>query len=270
VGRAGKLAGMVVLLALLLAACGSDPESVATIRDAAETTLESGSAAFEMRVAVEGSQEIPDGEISASGAASYVDPKLMHGTFDFGDLPVGTIEMIVDERYAYMRGEAFAGFAGDGATWLRVDLASTDATARQLQDLVSGQNDASLLLYYLFGADGEIETIGQDTIDGVEVTGYAVSLDLDAALARGPAEAREALGLNLDEFTDGGIAHVLEAEVWVDGDGFVRRLAFVYVLGEEVGGGQIRVTSDLSAFGEPVEVEVPPSSSVVELEDVSP
>lgn len=269
-GRAGRLAGVVVPLALLFAACGESSGSVATIRDAAETTLASGSAAFEMRVVVEGSEQIPSGEISGSGAASYVDPKLMHGTFDFGDVGVGTIEMIVDERFAYMRGEAFVGFAGDTATWLRVDLASTDATAKRLQDLVSGQNDASLLLYYLFGADGEIETIGEDTIDGVEATGYGVSLDLDAALARVPDEAREALGLNLDEFTDGGIAHVLDAEVWVDGDGYVRRLVFVYVLGEEVGGGQIRVTSDLSAFGEPVEAQVPADDEIVALEDVAP
>jgi len=261
---------MVPSLGLLLAACGQETGSAATIRDAAETTLASGSAAFEIRVVVEGSAQIPAGEISGSGAASYEDPRLMHGTFDFGDLGVGTIEMIVDERFAYLRGEAFASFAADAETWLRVDLASTDATARELKGLVSGQNDASLLLYYLFGADGGLETIGTETIGGVEATGYGVSLDLDAALARVPAEVREALELNLDEFTDGGIDHVLDAEVWVDGDGFVRRLVFVYVLGEEVGGGQIRVTSDLSAFGEPVEAEVPAGDEIVALEDVSP
>jgi hypothetical protein len=255
-------------LALPFAAC-DDPESVATILDAAENTLASGSAAFEMRVAVEGSEQIPDGEITGSGAASYEDPKLMHGTFDFGALPVGTIEVIVDERFAYMRGAAFAEFAGDAETWLRVDLTSTDATAQELQGLVSGQNDASLLLYYLFGADGQIDSLGTETIGGVEATGYSVSLDLDEALARVPEEAREALELNLDEFTDGGIAHVLDAEVWIDGEGFVRRLVFVYELGDEVGGGRIGVTSDLSAFGEPVEVEAPSDDDVVDVEDLA-
>ena len=262
------LAVVVPVLAWSFAAC-DDAESVTTILDAAETTLESGSAGFELRVAVEGSQQIPDGEITGSGAASYEDPKLMHGTFDFGALPVGTIEVIVDERFAYMRGPAFAGFAGDAATWLRVDLTSTDATAQELQGLVSGQNDASLLLYYLFGADGEIESLGTETIGGVEATGYGVSVDLDEALARVPEEAREALELNLDGFTEGGVAHVLDAEVWIDDEGFVRRLVFVYELGAEVGDGQIGVTSDLSAFGEPVVVEVPSDDLVVDVEDVA-
>ncbi len=265
--RWALLAVVVPALALPFAAC-NDPESVATILDAAEDTLASGSAAFDMRVAVEGSEQIPDGEISGSGAASYEDPKLMHGTFDFGALPIGTIDVIVDERFAYLRGAALTGFAGDTDAWLRVDLTSTDATAQELQDLVSGQNDASLLLYYLFGADGEIESLGTETIGGVEATGYGVSLDLDEALARVPEAARESLELNLDEFTDGGIAHVLDAEVWIDGDGFVRRLAFVYELGDEVGGGQISVTSDLSAFGEPVEVETPSDDEVVDVEDI--
>lgn len=253
-----------------LAACGTDVAPAAsTILDAAQKTLESGSAAFEMRVAIAGSERIPDSEFTGSGAASYADPKLMHGTFDFDLLPAGTIDVIVDERFAYLRGEALAGFTGDAETWVRVDLTARDATAKQFQDLVSGQNDASLLLYYLFGTGPDVETIGTDTIDGVETTGYGVSLDLDAALARVPAEAREALDLNLDEFTDGGIAHVLDAEVWIDDEGFVRRLVFVYELGDEVGGGQIRATSDLSAFGEPVEAEVPAADEVVALEDVS-
>ena len=262
------LAVVTFAFALPLAAC-NDPESVAMILDAAEHTLASGSAAFEMRVAVEGSEQIPDGQITGSGAASYEDPKLMHGTFDFGALPVGTIEVIVDERFAYLRGAAFAGLVGDGQTWLRVDLTSTDATARELQGLVSGQNDASLLLYYLFGANGELESLGTESIGGVESTGYGVSLDLDEALARVPEEAREALRLNLDEFTQGGIAHVLDADVWIDGEGFVRRLVFVYELGDAVGGGRISVTSDLSAFGEPVEVETPADDEVVDVEDLA-
>jgi len=270
--RPARWFAVLVLAMAGAVACGSGASaaSAGTIRDAAEKTLASGSAAFEMRVVVEGSEQIPSGEITATGAASYAEPRLMHGTFDFGDIAVGTIEMIVEEDFAYMRGEAFARLAGDDATWLRVDLTSTDATAQQLQDLVSGQNDAAVLLYYLFGADGDVEPLGTETIGGVEATGYGVTLDLDAALERVPAEAREALGLNLDEFTDGGIEHVLQAEVWIDDEGFVRRLVLVYALGEAVGGGEIRVTTDLSAFGEPVDVEIPSNDEVVSLEDVAP
>lgn len=255
----------------LLAACGGGGSgSAQTIREAAEATLATGSAAFEQLVTSEGSSQVPDGtEIRGTGASSYGDPRTVHGTFDFGDLGIGTIEVIVTDTVAYLRGDVVADLSGDAETWLVVDLESTDPTAQQLGGLVTGQNDASLLLYYLFGVGDEVEAIGTETIGGVDATGYRISVDLEAALERVPPEAREPLQLNLDELGDGGVSPVLEAEAWIDGDGFVRRTVYVYDLGEGAGGGRIRVVSDLSAFGDPVAVEIPPPGEVVALEDVA-
>ena len=190
----------------------------------------------------------------------------MHASFEFGPLGPGTIEIIRDDTTMYMRGGVIAEVAGDAETWVEVDLGSDSPAARQLQDLAAGQSDPSLLPDDLFGVTEEVEAIGTRSVDGVETTGYRISVDLVTALERVPGENREALRLNIEEIQRGGGETELDAEVWIDDEGFVRRTVYEYVGAEQLGGGVIRAVSDLSEFGEPVDLQIPDPNTVVPLE----
>jgi hypothetical protein len=260
---------LVTVLCALVPACGGPdaPTSLGSsgsIRRAAETTLATGSAAFEQRVTFEGSPL--EADIVGTGAVEFGVPRQMQGSFEVPG--VGTFELIVDDTTLYLGGSLAADLVGDERSWVKVDLGSDDPRVRDLQDLATGQNDASLLLYYLYGAIGELEAIGSRSIGGVEATGYHVTVDLETALAKVPSEAKEALRLNIEEIRGSGVMPELDAEVWIDEDGLVRRTVYEYVGVDQLGGGTARAVSDLSAFGEPVELAIPEPDQVVSIEDL--
>ncbi len=267
--RAGRwIAAMVVSLPLFTA-CGGGGSAVpgSTIRNAAEATLATGSAAFEQHVSFEGSDQIPDStRFGSSGTSTFgdLDEKQMHLIVEVPGM-VGSIEVVVSGSSAYLRGAPFAELTGTPDTWLSLDLESSGELVNELEGLTSGRNDAALLLYYLFGGDDEAEIIGHDSIDGVEVTGYATSLSLGLAVEETPYGARDAMRTNLSEIMAQDTSTTLGAEVWIDGDGLIRRMVYVYDVGREAGGGEMRLVSELSEFGEHATVEAPPSGEIVTL-----
>jgi hypothetical protein len=260
---------VLAVLTLMVPACGDGEDSATpeTIRRAAEKTLGSGSAAFAQRISFLGSDIPEDTGIVGNGAAVFDQPRQMQAVFDFGQLRLGRIEIIVDDTTMYIRGGRIAEVAGDADTWVEIDLTSDNPAAQELQDLASGQSDPSLLLSYLFGTTGEVEPIGTRSVDGVETAGYRASVDLVNALEQAPSEHRESLRLNIEEIQQGGGETELDAEVWIDDDGFVRRTIYEYVGVDQLGGGVIRAVSDLSAFGEPVELRIPEPDDVVTIEN---
>ncbi len=87
-------------------------------------------------------------------------------------------------------------------------------------------------------------------------THYAVTADLDRALAVSPAEVADSLQANIEELEAGGVQTKLDADVRVDDDRLIRRVGYVYRLSDAGGGGQITATVTFSGFGEPIEFEV--------------
>jgi len=144
-----------------------------------------------------------------------------------------------------------------------VDLSSSDPAVDQFRSLSTGQNNASLLLYFLLGGSGKVREVGSEEVDGVSTTHYALTADLDRALAQAPAEVVDALQANIEEIEAGGVQTKLDADVWVDDEGLIRRVGYVYRLFDAGGGGQMIATVTFSGFGEPIEFEVPDRDEIV-------
>ena len=115
-------------------------------------------------------------------------------------------------------------------------------------------------LQILNGADGDIDIVGDDDVDGVPATHYQVTVDLQAALDALDGADRAALQAAIDRLgTDS-----LVVDVWIDDDGVVRRMTTDIDLGD---GQTVTVTLDFEDFGSPVRIRTPRPRAVVSAED---
>jgi hypothetical protein len=266
----------VALSALILFGCGGDggngdgssaaAASPADIVAAVETTAATGSVALDMTLEFNDSSSVPDGTtIDMTGSSTLGDPRRAELSADFEALGVGRIEMLIEEDQVYMRGGVFDDLLSKlpaKREWLFVDLSSSDPAVDQFRSLSTGQNNASHLLYFLLGSPGQVREVGTEEVDGVSTTHYALTADLDRALAEAPAEVADSLRANIEELEAGGVQTKLDADVWVDDERLIRQVGYVYRLSDSGGGGQMTATVTLSGFGEPIEFDVPDPNQV--------
>jgi len=240
----------------------------AIVTAAVDKTIESGTARIEMTATFEGSSLIPEGtSFGGDGQTTFGDERKLTMSMDMSSLGQGEIEMIMDGTVIYMRGEAFKALSPDGK-WIRVDLESDSPAAAAFKSIASGQNDASLSLYYLLGATEDPGLVGDETMDGVATQHLTVPVDLETAIDRVPARVREMLSLNVAEMGKSGVEPQIASDVWVDGDSLIRRVDHRYTLGAAQGGGTLVVEFHLSGFGEPIDLGLPAKGEYVDLEDL--
>ncbi|HEX6236278.1 MAG TPA: hypothetical protein VFZ68_03740 [Acidimicrobiales bacterium] len=172
-----------------------------------------------------------------------------------------TVEMVTEPEATYMRAPGLAELsdmvtaeggppnmygplAGIGDAWGRIDIATIGDRygMADLQSALGGAQigDPSVFLDVVAGAD-QVRELGEDEVRGVAVRGLAADVSMGDVMAQqgiDPEEYLSALGgglppgnaAALDEFLTG----TLPMEVWVDGDGYVRRLSFDLDLAELV------------------------------------
>lgn len=276
-----RVVASVALLGLILSGCGGDGDgdqsgangaSTADILAAAETTAATGSVALDMTLEFNGSSSVPDGTtIAMTGGSTLGDSRRADLSADFESLGIGRIEMLVDDERVYMRGGVFDKLLSrvpGKQDWLFVDLSSSDPAVDQFRSLSTGQNDATLLVYFIFGASGQIRDLGAEEVGGVSTTHYALTADLERAKAEAPADIAEALQASIDQLEAGGVETQLDADIWIDDDGLIRRVSYVYHLSEKAGGGQMVATVTFSEFGEPIEFDIPSPDEVLPVTDI--
>jgi hypothetical protein len=268
-----RVLASVALSGLILFGCGGDggngdgssAASPADIIAAVETTAATGSVALDMTLEFNDSSSVPDGTtIDMTGSSTFGDPRRAELC---GFRVVGRRSDRDAHRrdQVYMRGGVFDELLSQlpgKREWLFVDLTSSDPAVDQFRSLSTGQNNASLLLYFLLGGSGQVREVGSEEVDGVSTTHYALTADLDRALAEAPAEVADSLQANIEELEAGGVQTKLDADVWVDDDRLIRRLGYVYRLSDAGGGGQMTATVTFSGFGEPIEFAVPDPDQV--------
>jgi hypothetical protein len=269
-----KVIGRAVVVALIvpavLAGCSSAPPvASSTIVEAAETTVGTGSAHIEFRLEFEGSSSISDSRsIKMAGETEFGLERRFAFTMDLSDAGAGLFEARVDGRDAYLRADILAQLTGDAGRWLHLDVEDSSPATRELVSAISGPNDASLLVYYLLGTGSEVRGLGNESIGGVEATGYGITISLDAALDAIDPALHDVLDRNIAEMRANGIAPELSGEAWLDDQQLIRRVRYTFKLGSASGGGSMIVTADFSALGEPVTIEIPDPADVTNAEDV--
>lgn len=267
------LRSALVLLALaaLPLACGSEEEQQASperaIANAATKTAEAGSSRAKFRVSVRG---VAPGPITMTGEGTF-DSKRRVGrmTLDLSGAGGGAseVETIMDGPVVYMKVPGTEDAQSAVKPWLKVDLRRV--ASRRGVDFGGleqvNQVDPSRMLAFLRGVSGRVDEIGEEEVRGVETTHYKLTIDLEK-VARETPEQRTALREAIER---SGVQRI-PAEVWVDDEGFVRRVKLLYE-NVRVGGerkAEMAVSMDLYDFGVDVDARPPPPNQVTDLEEL--
>jgi hypothetical protein len=143
-----------------------------------------------------------------------------------------------------------------GTSWVSIDLnalsqAQLGTSLGQLD--LSAPSDPSQVLSFLRGAGADVELAGPATVGGIATTRYTTTIDLDKAGAKLPAKARA----GITGFEQQLGTHRLPAQLWIDGQGRLRRMT--------ISAHQSEITLTLSRFGTPVHVTAPPANQTTDI-----
>ena len=286
-----KLAPALVAPLLLASACAqaSDGDAlrvdatgtvtpIQALRAAPDLAAEVSTAQVELTMAI----EAPDGTFEMHGEGAYdTDAGLMRMTMDMGDffrglaeaegeeLPPGfdePMEVVVADGVTYLRIPFLQGLTGQDG-WLSATPEDLGQSGGSL-GLPTGGTDPTQLLESLRGT-GEVTEAGTEDVRGVPTTRYDVSIDLATALEQAPVDQRERLEAQLDEL--GGSVEDLPMSVWIDDDGLARRIrveADATSFGGTAADGRMTMSIEFFAYGEPVEIDVPPADEVTSFTDL--
>ncbi len=179
---------------------------------------------------------------------------------------LGEMEIITVGDDSYMKFGFFSMFLGSDTEWIKMpadesgDAAGGFAGANPVNptDMFAAFNNENV----------DIVEVGTEDVRGVATTHYHAVVDAKAmaeASADGSVEGLEDLG---------DLPEKLDVDFWIDDDGYIRR--FVITMdGSEVesapgeGFGQMVMTYEMFAFGEPVNVTVPAEGEYTDMEDLN-
>lgn len=296
--RARLVAAAVALLALAVAGCGGsdsatpvvsgEPIDQRALSSSASASAEatSGRFAFDMKIAgLPGSDE----SLSFSGEGAFDKPserasfavdmsafaELLGGFFaafagpdaqnapDFEDPSAWQIEVVQDGKVSYVRFPAVSEQLPEGKSWIRSDGKSVKVDGFEVGELEGfASSDPRQLLDMLEAAGGDIETVGVEELRGTETTHYRATIDATAYAKTATPEERAKLG-PLAEQLQSGVGEV-PVDVWLDGDGLVRKIALEISASEQGQVGSASVSFELWDYGEDVDIELPPAEDVVD------
>jgi hypothetical protein len=274
-----KRIALLVVAALALAACQEaaaptsrspepslDPSQA--VLDAMVAAYEAGTVHQEFRMDMSAGTQ----SFSFSGEADFdYDRRRGIMSMDLGVLG-GEVDMIVDGTVTYMRSPAFAQQVP--TEWVKMDLAKVDPkAAAQLGG--GGMVDPSAYVN-LFAGAVDVSEGGTEEVGGVATTRYEGTIDMRKAVDRFPAilgreagtSARKALQESLDQLEALGVDAEVPFEIWIDDEGLPRRQRIAMDFGGLVPGAEdasMEIQVDFSAFGEPIDVDVPKGREVTDL-----
>ena len=259
---------MALGLAALVAFAGSGSGDGADVAEpysliaAAENTIAARTVEFDLTVSASNLAEV-----TVSGAVDN-ESQLVSVTTDLssllalGDAPIpfggGDMTVLVDGStgVVYLDASALGGFLPDSAGWVSIDLGTLAEQSGQALDDLQDEFalDPSDIARSLLDTEDAVE-VGVDTIDGVEVRHYEVSVDIAAALATVPqAELDPAIG-------DIELPDTITYDVWITADNQLRRVSF----GTEIAGQTIGMQLDMTTSDESLGIELPADGDVFDL-----
>ncbi len=259
---------LVVFAALGASACGgSEPTAEQVSPDAvvlaASKTNETGS----YKADVSGTMEVAGQSIDMSGTGAF-DAAKQRGQMSYSMNLNGVdvnMEMVFAYPVIYMELPPESGQLPAGKKWIKMDLEKLgqEAGLNLDQMMGAGQTDPSQGLDFLRGVTG-VQAVGEEEVRGVSTTHYKGVVDL-ATLGKEHPEMQSSIDQLVQQ---SGISRV-PVEVWIDDDGFVRRMTQTL---EGSGSGlpmNMTMTTDLYDFGTDVSVEEPPADEVVDFSELT-
>ncbi len=207
---------------------------------------------------------------SFEGGASAPNPSTVEGAVD-GDSGRVTVtaetggttlttEIAHDGTVFYVKPPAGAQIP-EGKDWVRLDIAEFSPGTSGLRDFLRFlQADPLRILSFVTAGIEDVEEIGPEQIRGVDTMHYSGTVNVEAA-AEGSDELAEAFA-QLAQTSD---LPEFRADLWIDGEGVCRRLAYEFSNPADAGGGIARTTIEFFDFGEPVDLDLPSDEDAYDL-----
>jgi hypothetical protein len=243
----------------LLAGCGgggsssSGSASSETVTSAAAKSAQAGSVKADFTISGGGAKGKGSGTFNTGGDRSG------QSTLNLEvNRRVNAVDTITTGRVLYLRSRVFAqaGISGP-KDWLKVDLAQL---AKQggggLSNLAAVTPSPTTALAYLRGAKNA-KKVGDESVAGDDATHYRVTADLQRAAARSSGSDKASIK-RVMQLTG---RKTLPMDAWVDGDGYLRKVAWAESPSPGTGANISMVLHDFHA---PVKIE-PPSGHVIDL-----
>jgi hypothetical protein len=249
---------LLLCASLLLAGCGaSDPVASEDVAAAVEKTTSVGSSRVSIAGGAGDGSETAEGEVDYDGRRARM--TVRYEPADDGPQQGG--QMLFVGPTAYMETSIF-GIDPDQVIpelkrkprrWQSFEW---DDGEPSLGELIFPfpYVDPSRLMNAMEEVSGDVESLGKKDVRGVETEGYRLTVDLRRVVEEAPAAHREALLEELERES----RKTIPVQVWIDDDGFARRLTIFDPEDE--------VTLDFYDFGIDVDVEAPPEDQVEPLD----
>ena len=191
-------------------------------------------------------------------------------TFTFTGLPTAAtdeVEGVFTASRMYLRLPVSARPRAGGKLWTATPVPS-DVDNGASTPMRTGEE----LLEHLAGAEGDVEVVGREDLDGVDTTHYRVDLDLTELRERTRRsqerqEARAPEHLRPLPRADISIT-AAPADVWLDDEGRPVRVRTVTTMKID-GRASVTTTDGRFAYDQPVEVFEPPADQVHEVATVA-
>jgi len=259
---------LALVFALLASACGGSEPTAEQVPPgaivlAASKTNEAGT----YKADITGAMDIAGQSVDMSGTGEF-DGAQQRGHMSYAMSLNGQdwdMEMVFAYPAIYMQFPPELGPLPGGKTWVKMDLEKLGQQAGFDFDqmMQAGQSDPSQGLDFLRGAT-DVQAVGDEDVRGVATTHYTGVVDLRSLGTKYP-EMKPSIYQLIEQ---SGISRV-PVEVWIDGDGFVRRMK--QTLGGNGSGLQtnMTMTTDLYDFGTDVFVKEPPADDVVDFSELT-
>ncbi|MCU1376165.1 MAG: hypothetical protein JWO68_3451 [Actinomycetia bacterium] len=258
----------VVLAGLVgLASCGDKASGQEIVVKSSAATVDAGTAKVHEVISIKGgATALP--EATVSGAVDFAAKRGALTTKVAGQ----RVDLVIDGTTLYERIPILADQLG--TPWLKINLDDIGELAgvQGLGNLAqSSSSDPSSTLAYLRGA-GQVAEVGHEKVRGEDTTHYHAVVDLERAASASPADQAKTLRQ---------LAKVMGArrqpvDVWIDGDGLVRRMTetvdyrkatFPNVPKEQLP-TSMSMLVEYFDFGTEVSVDVPKASEVTDIKDL--
>jgi hypothetical protein len=244
-GRRGAIVLLLLALPLGAAACGGGKKSSTTaastpmdaVTAAAKKTADAGSMKMGLTAATVGGTNV-----AVAGAGGFDTSKhegQLHLHFKTSGIS-STMDVVLSDNKVYLRSPLFSLLLPTGKTWIELDL-SKGATA--------GGIDLSSLL-------AQDPTDALDALQSVSTVTEVGTVQLNGASATH-------YKATVEKTTSGSTTAGGTYDVWVGADGYIHRVRTTVAASSGSKSGAVAATSNLSGFGEPVTVTVPPASQTV-------
>jgi hypothetical protein len=262
--RALAVAG-VGLLAVLATACGSGGGgpatiSIGTLRAAATNSQDAKTQSYEFTAEVEAK-----GQHVTMKGSGVVATDGSSGTLTMDIPPVGSIEERITPEGFYLDMGSIAGSKlPDGKRWLFMSY--DDMAAQSGQDLrkLQEQNQSSTqALEYLQSTSGDVEKLGEDTVNGASATHYLAHIDYAKFAEEKMPDATDAQRAKVAKLGR------VPMDVWIDGNDQVVKMSFV-MDGSQMGadGAAVKMTMTITGYDEPLDVQAPPADEVISVSEL--